>query len=225
MGKITLLLVDKRELFREGLVKLLHGKSNIEVVGTCSDGLQAIEKAGKSRPNVVLMDTELPQGKCAETTQRICELLPEAKVVILTHSTESADLLAAIKAGALGYVTKDITLEDLIKAISLVIDGEVIIGAPIARALFEEFTSLEAKPLQKEKRIKILSEREREVLSLVAKGASNSEIAATLFISEHTVKVHLHNIMQKLHVRSRQQAAVLVVEEELRRRIVKEREQ
>jgi len=223
--KIRLLLVDRRELFREGLAKVMQGEPNIEVVGTCSTGPEAIEKASELKPDVVLMDTELPEGKCVEATNRICELLPETKVIMLTHSIESRDLFAAIKAGAQGYVTKDITVEDLLKAVALVIGGGTIIGAPLAQIMLKEFISLETEALSHAKHLEVLSKREREVLSLVAKGATNREISTALFISEHTVKVHLHNIMQKLHVHNRQQATALAVEDGVTPRIVKELEQ
>ena len=225
MEKIRLLLVDRRELFREGLAKVMQGKPSIEVVGTCSTGPEAIEKASELKPDVVLMDTELPEGKCVEATNRICELLPETKVIMLTHSIESCDLFAALKAGAQGYVTKDITVEDLIKAVTLAIGGGTIIGAPMAETMLKEFASLETKDPPHAKHIEVLSKREREVLSLVAKGATNREISTALFISEHTVKVHLHNIMQKLHVHNRQQATALAVEDGMTPRKVEEPEQ
>ena len=225
MEKTRLLLVDRREIFREGLAKLVQDKPNIEVVGTCSTGPEAMEKASELKPDVVLMDTELPEGECVEATKRICELLPKTKVIMLTHSIESRDLLAAIKAGAQGYVTKDITLEDLLKAVTLVIDGGTIIGAPLAQIMLKEFASLDTKAPPHAKHIEVLSKREREVLSLVAKGASNREIGTALFISEHTVKVHLHNIMQKLHVHRRQQATALAAEDDLTPRMVEEPEQ
>lgn len=215
MRKLRLSLVDRRELFREGLAKLLEDEPRIKVVCKCSCDREAIETVSKCKPDVALIDTELPEGKCVEVTRYICELLPKTKVIMLTHSTESRDLLAAIRAGAIGYVTKDITVEDLIRAIILVDDGGTIIGAPIAKTLLKELLTQEDRKLSVAKYDETLSQREREVLELVAKGATNREIATTLFISEHTVKVHLHNIMTKLHVRNRQQATALAVEKGL----------
>ena len=213
MEKIRLVLVDRREIFREGLAKLLQAEPNIEVVGTCAGDLEAIEKACEFKPDLVLMDTELPECKCIEATRRICELLPETKVIMLTHSRESCDLFDAIKGGAVGYVSKDITVEDLIKTVTLVIDGGTIIGAPMAETMLKEFALTEAKGQQQAKYYETLSKREQEVLDLVAKGATNREIAATLFISENTVKVHLHSVLKKLHVRNRQQATARAVGE------------
>ncbi|MFC2017445.1 LuxR C-terminal-related transcriptional regulator [Chloroflexota bacterium] len=215
MEKIRVLLVDRREIYREGLAKLLENKPEVEVMSACPGDLEAIEKISELKPDVVLMDTELPEGECAEVTRRICQLLPGIKVLMLTDSRDSYDLYAAIRAGALGYVTKDITTEELIKAIVLVVDGRVIIGAPMLDKLRNEFDSLEAKLLRKEIPYDLLSEREREVLDLVAKGTTNKEISTTLFISPHTVKVHLHNITRKLHVRNRQEATALAIEEGL----------
>jgi two-component system NarL family response regulator len=221
LGKIRLLLVFRNEIFREGLARLLGVNPAIHVAGTSSGAAEAIEKVIKLKPDVVLLDTELAEGNCVDLIKRICELQPETKVIIFTDSSESRNLLDALRAGAMSYMTKNITSECLIKVITLTMEGEVIIGAPLAKKLFAEFVSLEAEKPPQTKYVEILSEREREVLSMVAQGATNREIAAALFISEHTVKVHLHNILEKLHVHNRQQATAIAIEEGLKPSLVK----
>lgn len=216
MEQITLLLVFRNEIFREGLAKLLSNDLSIKVIGTCCSEADAVEKVGSLKPSVVLLDTELAEGNCVKLTKQLSELVPDTKVIIFTDSTESRDLFNALKAGAMGYVTKNISAECLIKVITLTVEGEVIIGASLAKQLFTEFNSLEADKPPQTRHCEILSDREREVLGMVAQGATNKEIAASLFISEHTVKVHLHNILEKLHVHNRQQATAIAIEEGLR---------
>ena len=167
---MKILLVDKREIFREGLAKLIQSSSRMQVVGTCCSGLEAVEKADKLRPDVVLIDTELPEDDLIEAIRKIYKLLPETKVLLLAHSIKSHELLEAIRSGASGYVTKDITVEDLIKTVTLIFNGEVIIGAPVAQALFNEVAVLKATNQSRDKRLENLSEREYGVLELVAKG-------------------------------------------------------
>ena len=142
--------------------------------------------------------------------QRIHKRLPQTKMVAFTHSEVSADLFSALGAGARAYISKDISLENLIKTIALVAEGEVIISPPMAAGLLDKFnSSKERKEIAKLGDDIILSKREQAVLSLVAQGFTNREISTTLYISEHTVKVHLRNIMEKLHAHTRQQAVVL----------------
>lgn len=213
MEKIKVLVVDAREIFREGLVKILERQPNLQVVGTCSTGRQAIGKASQLKPDVVLLDTEISNCEFVEVTRRFYELLPETRVIILTHSEENRDLFSAIRAGAMAYLTKDIKVEDLIRNITRVHAGDVIISPPLASRLIGEFSLLEESKALTEKKVKIgLSKRELEVLSLVVRGATNRDIAKDLFISENTVKVHLSKILEKLHVNNRQQAAILALE-------------
>ena len=206
MSAIKVLLVDKRQIFLEGLAKLLEHVPELEVLTTCSNGLEAVDKASKLKPDVILMDTE---AECQdfEATRRIGVLLPETKIIMLTHSEEKNNLLSALKAGARGYLSKDISLENLVKSIVLAASGELIISPCMVTKLLEEFSSWpEDKQQVKTGYRNCLSPREEQVLALVAKGASNKEIAMALYISEHTAKVHLRNIMEKLHVRRRHQA-------------------
>jgi len=178
-------------------------------VSTCRTGLEAVENANKHQPNAILIDTELPECSGIETVQRIHERLPKANVIMLTYSEVSADFLSAVKAGARAYILKDINLENLIKAIILVAEGGVVISPLMAERLLAEFNFLD-EGKDAAKLVDLLSKREQTVLSLVAQGLTNREIATTLFISEHTAKVHLRNIMGKLHAHTRQQAVAFV---------------
>jgi len=208
--KVKLLLADKREMFRDGLVKLLERQPDIQVVGTCSTGLEAIERAKKHQPDVILIDTELAECNSIEAVQHIREVLPNTNIIMLTHSETHADLISSITAGAMAYVSKDVSLKDLIKIIALVIEGEIVISPPMAAQLVKELGFLEKhKRSAKVEDIGLLSKREQVVLSLVEQGLTNKNIATSLFISEHTVKVHLRNIMGKFHAHTRQQAVTL----------------
>lgn len=206
---IRILLVDKRELFREGLAKILNGQPGMEVIGTCGSTVEAIEKAGEFKPNVVLLDIELEGNGCIEATKRVTELLPDTGVLILTHSEKESDVIAAMKSGARGYISKDVKIDDLIKAVTVVTEGSVIVSPPMAVKILAELGS--SKLTKEEGLIKEqvqLSGRENEILELVGKGASNKEISSALFITENTVKTHLRNIMEKLRVHSRLQAVI-----------------
>ena len=213
-GKVKLLLADKHEIFREGLTELLQREPGIEVVCACCQGWEPA--AYKHKPDVILMDIELSECSGIESIQRIQEKLPETKVVALTHSGEDDDLFSALKAGARAYVSKDTRLEDLIKVILLVAGGNVFISSPMAAKLLYKFSpSGELKGSVKPGFGFILSKREQTVLSLVAQGLTNGEIADILYISLHTVKVHMRNIMIKLQAHTRQQAVVLAKEKEM----------
>ena len=208
MAKVTLLLTDKNEIFREGLAKLLENEPSIEVMYTCCTGWEAA--ARKYKPDVILIDTELSKCSGIEAMQCIHKRLPRTKIVALTHSEVNDDLFSTLEAGARAYISKDISLENLIKAITLVAEGEVIISPPMAAGLLAKSNSLkEHKEIVKPRDDISLSKREQTVLSLVAQGLTNKEISASLYISEHTVKVHLRNIMEKLHAHTRQRAVVM----------------
>jgi DNA-binding NarL/FixJ family response regulator len=207
---MKLLLVDKREIFREGLSRLLASRPNIEIVGTCGSGTEAIEKASQLQPDVVILDTEIEDGN-ADVACRIRKALPKsAQILMLTHSENHHDLLVTLKCGARGYLTKNATVSDLIKAVNIIAEGGVIISPAMASKMLQELSSLniaeETKPADYDLQ---LTKREKEVLNLIVKGATNREIADTLSIAENTVKVHLRNIMEKLQVQSRLQAALM----------------
>jgi two-component system NarL family response regulator len=216
MEQIKVLLADNKELFREGLVKLLDVQPHIEVVCQCDNGSKAIEKARETEPDVVLMDIDMPDRDCIEALQCINEALPGTKVAMLTDSEDEEKLFSAIKAGARGYLLKNIGIDILVKSIDLVAEGEVIVSPPLAGKLLNEFASMKEEKKAREAGSETdLSEREVEILKLVAKGATNKEIAQKLIISDNTVKVHVKNILEKLQLRNKQQAAAYAVKQGL----------
>lgn len=211
--KVKLLLADKSEIFREGLMKLLEHEPSIEVVCACRTGLEAAESACEHQPDVILIDIELSECSGIEAMQRIHERLPKTSIIVFTNSEANGDLISAVKAGAKAYISKDISVENLIKTITLVANGEVIVFPPMAARLFAEFNLLEKrKDATKVGDGTLLSKREQAVLALVAQGFTNREVSTTLFISEHTVKVHMRNIMRKFHAHTRQEAVSLARE-------------
>ena len=216
--KIRLVLADKEEIFREGLTKLLESELDIEVVGTCRTGLEAIECVYKHQPDIILMDIGLPKCSGVEVVHRIHEGLSKTNIIVLTHTETDANLISAIRAGAKAYLSKDVSIKSLIKAIILVAEGGVVVSHPMAVRLLQEFNFLE-EGKDAAKLITLLSKREQVVLSLVAPGFTNREIATALVISENTVKVHLRTIMEKLHAHTRQQAVSLVGGKDLLSRV------
>ena len=209
---MKLLLVDKHEIFREGLAKLLESEPSIEVVYTCTRGSEAIKKATEHDLDVIVIDIELPEGDGIEAIEHIHKMLPNANIIVLTYSIAEADVVSSIKAGARAYLFKDIYFEDLTKTIGLVGGDDVIISNPMAAKILIGISALDKnKSVATLGTIK-LSKREQAVLSLVAKGFTNKEIAAKLYVSENTAKVHLRNAMEKLDAHNRQQAVAYAVE-------------
>jgi two-component system NarL family response regulator len=206
---IRVLLADDHSLFRAGISSVLSNREDIKVIGEATDGLEAIEKAKKLLPDVILLDLNMPNCSGPEAIQVLQSELPNINILILTISDKETDLMAAIKAGAKGYILKDAELDELIRSIHHIARGGVIVSPSMAAKLLNEFKKIDAV---KNSADSALSEREGEVLNLVAKGASNKEIAAELFISEHTVKTHLHNIMRKLRVSNRSQVAAYAIQ-------------
>jgi DNA-binding NarL/FixJ family response regulator len=207
--KLKLLLADHHEIFREGLKILLKNNEDIEIVSACSTGDEALRSVMKNQVDVVLMDIGLPNCNGIDAIKQIRENRPELGIIVLTHSEDDHDLYAAIRAGANAYVIKRITMRNLVKIITLVAEGDIIISPPMGMKLVREFNLLE-EGKDSAKLASLLSKREESVLSLVANNLSTQEIANELSISKHTVSVHLRNIMEKLHTHSRQQAVALV---------------
>ncbi|MFC1946641.1 response regulator [Chloroflexota bacterium] len=216
MDTIKVLIVDDHSLFRRGIADVLSSRDDLEVVGEAVDGLEGIEKARQLNPDVILMDLNMPNCSGLEAIQALQVEIPEINVLILTVSEMEEDLFASIKYGAKGYLLKNAEPDELIQAIYHVARGESIILPLMATKLLIEFQNLSSgKKKKPDEDAGGLSPREKDVLQLVAKGATNREIADSLFISENTVKTHLQNIMEKLHLANRSQAAAYAIQKGL----------
>jgi len=215
---IRAMIVDDHALFRRGLEMVLDSEPDIELVGQASDGAEAVEKAAESLPDVVLMDIRMPRSSGIEACRAVKEAAPSAKIVILTISDEEEDLFEAIRAGASGYLLKDIPLDEVAGAVRAVHGGQSLINPSMAGKLLTEFATL-AKRDDEERAQELpaprLTEREMQVLKLVARGMNNRDIAKELFISENTVKNHVRNILEKLQIHSRMEAVMVAVREKL----------
>jgi len=211
VSTIKVLVVDDHTLFRKGIINLLQQRPGIEVVGEGKDSREGVTLAKQLLPDVILMDVQMPHGSGIEATKAIREFLPEARIIMLTVSEQDEDLFAAIKAGARGYLLKSVEPDHLLKSIDLLMKGEAVIPHHMASKLLSEFTALSKNLPSTEdpvRKFQSLTTREKEILQTLAGGASNKEIGNALNISEHTVKIHLKNILKKLHVNNRIQAAV-----------------
>ena len=209
MKVIRILLCDDQPLFRKGLRILLSLQPDFEVVAEAADGAEAVELAKKHRPAVVLMDLQMPGLDGIGATRRVRAELPDCQVIALTTFDDDQNVFEGLRAGAIGYLLKDVPPEKLFEAIRLSARGESFIQPSVARKVVIEFARLSERPPQARKlELELLSEREREVLQLVTNGASNKEIATKLFIAPGTVKNHITNILDKLGVRDRTQAAL-----------------
>ena len=211
---IRLLIADDHNLFRQGLTRILEDFPQIAVVGQAADGAEALALIDALQPEVVLMDLNMPVLSGPDATRRLSASHPAIPVIILTVSERDEDLFDAIKAGARGYLLKNVGMAELLDAVQRVQVGEAIIAPSMAARLLEEFRKVaEQAPVQPiPVEVGDLSEREVEVLQLVAQGLPNREIAEALHLSEHTVKSHLANILDKLHLRSRAHAAAYAVQ-------------
>jgi DNA-binding NarL/FixJ family response regulator len=213
---LKVLIVDDHALFRRGLQMVLEQEHDIEVVGEAADGQEAVDKAQELMPDVVLMDIRMPKRSGIEATESIKDLMPHVKILMLTISDEEADLYDAIKAGAAGYLLKEISTEEVADAIRSVWNGQSRISPSMAAKLLSEFAAMTKRASEREQvPTPRLTDREMEVLRLVAKGLNNRDIAKELFISENTVKNHIRNILEKLQLHSRMEAVVYAVREKL----------
>jgi DNA-binding NarL/FixJ family response regulator len=213
---LRVLVCDDHALFRRGLQTVLEQEPDLELVGEAADGEEVVVRAQELMPDVILMDVRMPRKSGIEAASQIKDALPHVKILMLTISDDEADLYEAIKAGASGYLLKEIPIEEVADAIRSVWAGQSRISPSMASKLLTEFAAMtkatDEKPQMPAPR---LTDREMEVLRLVARGLNNRDIAAKLFISENTVKNHIRNMLEKLHLHSRMEAVVYAVREKM----------
>jgi two-component system, NarL family, nitrate/nitrite response regulator NarL len=212
---IRVLVADDHPLFRKGVASLLSEEPGFEVIGEASNGQEAIEKARDLMPDVILMDVSMPGVNGLEATQRIKQEIPYVRIVILTVSDEDQNLFEAIKHGAQGYLLKKIDPQTLFRTLRGAMAGEAPLSRSMATKLLAEFGRQSRRASQPPTPTGTLTEREKEVLGLLAAGKTNKEIAGALAIAENTVKNHLKNILEKLHLENRVQAATYALREGL----------
>jgi DNA-binding NarL/FixJ family response regulator len=210
MKPLRILLVDDHILFRKGMASLISGRSDLTVVGEADDGVEAVRIAHETLPDVMLMDVHMPNQDGLETLNIIREELPDTHVIMLTISDDDTDLFTAIKNGAKGYLLKSLTPHELYDMLDKVRQGEAAISGAMAAKILKEFRE-PSKTETSGGKVDALTDREVEVLEEVVTGATNKEIANRLHITENTVKIHLRNILEKLQVNNRIQAAVHAV--------------
>lgn len=209
MTPIKVILVDENEIFREGLAKLLRDQKEIEVTCLCSSGKQVIDRVKKDEPDVVMIDSGIPESDSVDITSEIGKISPEVKVAMLTDAENQDHFSASIRAGAMGYLSKKMKVNDLVKSIDLIQKGQVVVSPPLAAKL----AKVTSRKIYDEAGKTPLSEREVEVMRLLVKGHTNKEIGQILFITENTARVHLKNILQKLRLRNRQQVAAYAMQQ------------
>jgi DNA-binding NarL/FixJ family response regulator len=206
--KIRVLICDDHAVVREGLTAFLGLQDDIEIAGQAADGEEAIARAAKLKPDVILMDLVMPGTDGIEAIKRIRAADPRARIIVLTSFSDDSRVFPAIRAGATGYLMKDVSPRELARAIRLAQAGESLLHPDVARRLMEQVThGGEGSPAGAAR----LTERETEVLGLIGRGRSNKEIARDLVLSEKTVKTHVSNILQKLQLSDRTQAALFAV--------------
>jgi DNA-binding NarL/FixJ family response regulator len=211
-GKVRVLLADEQSLFREAVKVVLSTEDDMEVVGEARDGLQAVTEAERLRPDVALLDANLPNGDGIRATAQIMDRVPTCRVVVLSAQEDERILIGAMEAGAAGYLSKESPLVDLIRATRAVHLGEALVPPRMLGALLQRLILRRREHDQALKQMSDLTRREREVLALVAGGADNDGIAQRLVISPETARTHIQNVLGKLGVHSRLEAAAFVVQ-------------
>ncbi|GGP38744.1 response regulator [Streptomyces calvus] len=210
---IRVLVADDQQMVRQGFTVLLNTQPDIEVVGQAVDGLDAVAQVAELAPDVVLMDIRMPELGGIEATARITTATPHIKVLVLTTFDLDEYVYEALRAGASGFLLKDASADQLAEAVRVVAAGDALLAPGITRRLIAEFSRLDARPRTPlRQRVGDLTERETEVLALIAQGLSNAEIAVRLVVAEQTVKTHVGRILVKLGLRDRTQAAVFAYE-------------
>lgn len=210
MDMLRILLVDDHTLIRKGLAALLATQENMEVIGEAADGLEAIEQARLLLPDLILMDVHMPRCTGPQATRAIKREMPHVCIVMLTVSDDDQDLFEAIKSGAQGYLLKNLEPQELFDLLESTQKGEAALSRSMMARILHEFQQSMPADGREE-----LTERELEVLRLLVDGASNAEIGRALCVTEHTVKIHMRNILEKLHLQNRVQAAVYAVRQGL----------
>ncbi len=218
MSRARLILADDHDLFREGLAGLINTQPDLEVVGQASDGLEVLTLMRDTKPDLIVMDINMPICDGLEATRRICAQWPEARIVMLTVHDEDEKLFEAIKAGARGYMLKSLHSADFLRGVRAMLNGEAVLPPQLATRLLQEFARLStpsaSAPIEGNPADGVelfgLTARENEVLQLIATGATDKEIATQLTLSLHTVKSHVRSILSKTHAINRRQAAKLV---------------
>jgi len=208
---IRVLIVDDHDIVREGQRALINTEPGMEVIGEAKNGIEAIELADRLQPDVILLDLRMPEKDGIEASEEIKKGNPEARILVLTSFAEDERVYAAIKAGAMGYLLKDASPQKILKSIRDVFQGETSIEPRLAQKLMREIQRTSDSPPTEEP----LTVREMEVIRLIAEGLSNQEIAERLVISERTVRTHVTNILGKLHLANRTQAALYALREGL----------
>jgi DNA-binding NarL/FixJ family response regulator len=209
---IRVLIADDQALVRNGFHLIVETRSDLEVVGEADDGLEAVRLAAELKPDVILMDVRMPNLDGIEATRQIVATDNPARILVLTTFDLDEYVYAAIRAGASGFLLKDVRPHDLVDAIRLVSSGNALLGSTVTRRLLERFTEQRPVPEDRTTEIASLTGRERETLQLLTAGLSNAEIAEQLFLSETTVKTHVSSILRKLGVRDRVQAVIAAYE-------------
>jgi NarL family two-component system response regulator LiaR len=211
MEPINVLLIDDHRVVRQGLRDFLELQDDIEIVGEAASGEEGVKVARELLPDVALMDLVLPGIDGVEATRRLKAASPSTKVIVLTSFADDDKVFPSIKAGAISYLLKDVQPEELARAIRAAQRGEAVLHPEVAAKLMQEFTT----PRPADDPVEQLTERELDVLRLIARGQSNKEIADSLIISEKTVKTHVSNILSKLHLADRTQAAIYALRQRL----------
>jgi two-component system NarL family response regulator len=215
-GSIRVVIVDDHALFRRGLDRVLDDEPDIQVVGEAADGVEAISRVRELTPDIVIMDVRMPRASGIEAARTIRAVAPETKVIMLTVSDLEEDLYEAVKAGVNGYLLKEVAIPEVADAVRAVAAGHSLVSPSMASKLFTEFNVLAQQADDRQRSLAPrLTERELEVLKLVARGLSNRDIAGELYISENTVKNHVRNVLEKLQLHSRMEAVVYAMREKL----------
>ncbi len=208
MSEITILLAEDHTLFRQGIKKIISSVQGMEVTGEAANGLEAVELAEKLKPDVILMDINMPKLDGVRATRRITEAEEHPAIIVLSMHREDEYIFDALKAGAKGYFLKTSDSQDLIEAIRSVVRGEAALEPDLAQKVLDEFRRMSTMPRSKATGLASLSDRETEILRLVAQGLSNQDIANKLHLATKTVKNQLYVVFQKLHLNNRTQAAL-----------------